>query len=90
MRGETLFAGYFREGELVRPLDEEGWFHTRDKGRLTPVSYTHLDVYKRQDQYSGKVLVDVRWQDYGPVAKTVETGVMLHMGKLYGLSLIHI
>ena len=36
MRGETLFAGYFREGELVRPLDEEGWFHTRDKGRLTP------------------------------------------------------
>ncbi len=36
VRGETLFAGYFREGELVRPLDEEGWFHTRDKGRLTP------------------------------------------------------
>lgn len=35
-------------------------------------------------QYSGKVLADVRWQDYGPVAKTVETGVMLHMGKLYG------
>ena len=26
----------------------------------------------------------MRWQDYGPVAKTVETGVMLHMGKLYG------
>lgn len=36
------------------------------------------------DQYSGKVLADVRWQDYGPVARTVETGVMLHMGKLYG------
>ncbi|MEG0007548.1 MAG: PepSY domain-containing protein [Aeromonas sp.] len=36
------------------------------------------------DQYSGKVLADVRWQDYGPVAKTVETGVMLHMGKMYG------
>ncbi|WP_429176880.1 PepSY-associated TM helix domain-containing protein [Aeromonas salmonicida] len=36
------------------------------------------------DQYSGKVLADVRWQDYSPVAKTVETGVMLHMGKLYG------
>ena len=30
------------------------------------------------DQYSGKVLADVRWRDYGPVAKTVETGVMLH------------
>ena len=36
------------------------------------------------DQYSGKVLADVRWQDYGPVAKVVETGVMLHTGKLYG------
>ena len=35
VRGDTLFAGYFKEGELVRPLDEEGWFHTRDKGRLT-------------------------------------------------------
>ena len=37
------------------------------------------------DQYSGAVLTDVRWQDYGPVAKTVETSVMLHMGKMYGL-----
>jgi uncharacterized iron-regulated membrane protein len=36
------------------------------------------------DQYSGKVLADVRWQDYSLVAKTVETGVMLHTGKLYG------
>jgi uncharacterized iron-regulated membrane protein len=36
------------------------------------------------DQYSGEVLADVRWQDYSPVAKTVETGVMLHMGKMYG------
>ncbi|MEB6608297.1 o-succinylbenzoate--CoA ligase [Aeromonas sanarellii] len=35
VRGDTLFAGYFQEGELVRPLDEAGWFHTRDKGRLT-------------------------------------------------------
>lgn len=38
------------------------------------------------DQYSGAVLADVRWQDYGPVAKTVETGVMLHEGKLFGLA----
>lgn len=37
------------------------------------------------DQYSGKVLADIRWRDYGLVARTVETGVMLHMGKLYGM-----
>ncbi|MFG0832708.1 PepSY-associated TM helix domain-containing protein [Aeromonas bivalvium] len=42
------------------------------------------DATLHLDQYSGKVLADVRWQDYGPVAKAVETGVMLHMGKMYG------
>ncbi|WP_421185092.1 AMP-binding protein [Aeromonas enteropelogenes] len=36
VRGATLFAGYYRDGALERPLDEEGWFHTRDKGHLTP------------------------------------------------------
>lgn len=35
VRGATLFAGYFEAGRLERPLDAEGWFHTRDKGRLT-------------------------------------------------------
>lgn len=35
VRGDTLFAGYFKEGVLERPLDEDGWFHTRDKGHVT-------------------------------------------------------
>ena len=30
--------------------------------------------------------VRVRWQDYNLVAKSVETGVMLHEGKLFGLA----
>ena len=38
------------------------------------------------DQYSGAVLADVRWQHYNLVAKSVETGVMLHEGKLFGLA----
>jgi len=38
------------------------------------------------DQYSGAVLADVRWKDYGLVARTVETGVVLHEGKLFGLA----
>jgi uncharacterized iron-regulated membrane protein len=38
------------------------------------------------DQYSGQVLADVRWKDYGLVARSVETGVMLHEGKLFGLA----
>ncbi len=44
------------------------------------------DATLHLDQYSGKVLADVRWKDYGAVAKTVETGVMLHEGKLFGLA----
>lgn len=35
VRGDTLFAGYFKAGGLERPLDEAGWFHTRDKGHFT-------------------------------------------------------
>ncbi|TIH07547.1 PepSY-associated TM helix domain-containing protein [Pseudomonas leptonychotis] len=38
------------------------------------------------DQYSGAVLADVRWKDYGLVARAVETGVVLHEGKLFGLA----
>ena len=36
------------------------------------------------DQYTGQVLVDVRWQDYSPVARATEMGVMLHEGKMFG------
>ncbi|MCR7300226.1 PepSY domain-containing protein, partial [Pseudomonas aeruginosa] len=32
-----------------------------------------------------KVLADVRWQDYNAVARSVQMGVVLHEGKLFGL-----
>ncbi|MDF3932594.1 PepSY-associated TM helix domain-containing protein [Pseudomonas citronellolis] len=38
------------------------------------------------DQYSGRVLADIGWKDYGLVARSVETGVMLHEGKMFGLA----
>jgi uncharacterized iron-regulated membrane protein len=38
------------------------------------------------DQYSGEVLADVRWNDYGFVPKLVEAGVSLHMGGFFGLA----
>jgi uncharacterized iron-regulated membrane protein len=37
------------------------------------------------DQYSGKVLADVRYADYSAVSKATELGVMLHEGKMFGL-----
>ncbi|MDD0977377.1 PepSY-associated TM helix domain-containing protein [Pseudomonas fontis] len=42
------------------------------------------DATLHVDQYTGKVLVDVRWADYSPVARATEMGVMLHEGKLFG------
>ncbi|MBW4618614.1 MAG: PepSY domain-containing protein [Cyanosarcina radialis HA8281-LM2] len=38
------------------------------------------------DRYSGKVLADVRWKDYGLVPKAVEMGIAIHMGKYFGLA----
>ncbi|MHC8303997.1 PepSY-associated TM helix domain-containing protein [Pseudomonas sp. PB3P13] len=37
------------------------------------------------DQYTGKVLADVRWEHYGNVARATEMGVMLHEGKMFGV-----
>ena len=37
------------------------------------------------DQYTGKVLADVRFEQYGTVARATEIGVMLHEGKMFGV-----
>ena len=42
------------------------------------------DATLHVDQYTGKVLADVRWQHYNTVARATETGVMLHEGKMFG------
>jgi len=36
------------------------------------------------DQYTGKVLASVGWQDYSVVSRATELGVMLHEGKFFG------
>nr|WP_230875720.1 PepSY domain-containing protein [Paenibacillus campinasensis] len=38
------------------------------------------------DQYSGAVLTDVRFKDYGLMAKGVTLGIALHEGRLFGLA----
>ena len=37
------------------------------------------------DQYSGKVLADLRFKDYGWLAKVIEIGIALHEGRYFGL-----
>ncbi|MFC7440277.1 PepSY-associated TM helix domain-containing protein [Laceyella putida] len=36
------------------------------------------------DQYSGKVLADLRFKDYGPLAKVISIGIALHEGHYFG------
>jgi uncharacterized iron-regulated membrane protein len=44
------------------------------------------EVTMHIDQYSGDVLADIRWKDYGLVPKAVEMGTAIHMGKYFGLA----
>lgn len=37
------------------------------------------------DPGTGRIMGDIGWRDYSPVAKAVEWGVMTHMGRQYGL-----
>ena len=47
VRGDTLFAGYVDGDGVDRPLDEAGWFHTKDLGELAETGY--LRVTGRRD-----------------------------------------
>lgn len=37
VRGESLCLGILRDGDIDSIVDEQGWFHTRDRGRLNDV-----------------------------------------------------
>ena len=53
-------------------------------------AYTYPDQPEGQrtihiDQYSGAVLNDVNFADYGPAAQAIEWGVAIHMGNYFGV-----
>ncbi|WP_043837232.1 PepSY-associated TM helix domain-containing protein [Muricoccus aerilatus] len=60
-----------------------------ERGVYMAVAYPRQPEGQRTvqvDQYSGEILGDVRFSDYGAVAKAVELGVALHMGRYFGLA----
>ncbi len=66
--------------EVRMPVDRNGVYtlltdHESDPSRIT---YIHLD------QYSGKTVKEVRWKDFGPLAKAISIGVALHEGRYFG------
>ena len=66
---------------ITMPKEETGVFtvstsHTKPGNNAT----LHLD------QYSGAVLTDVRFADYGIMAKAISYGIAFHEGRLFGLA----
>ncbi len=42
VRGKTLFSGYLHNGAVKNSVDTQGWFHTRDCGRLDDSGNLHI------------------------------------------------
>ncbi|GGI40535.1 PepSY-associated TM helix domain-containing protein [Mammaliicoccus stepanovicii] len=79
--------GISKPFSIVYPEDEKGVF-TVSKGSNTGV--TGLDVAPKEettayfDQYSGKNLGKVNYEDYGIIGKWFSYGIPLHEGHLFG------
>ncbi|MBD2101516.1 PepSY domain-containing protein [Leptolyngbya sp. FACHB-261] len=62
------------------PTDPEG-VYTVSAAPNNPAEQVTLHI----DQYSGKVLNEVRWAQYGVVPRAVELGIAVHEGRYFGL-----
>lgn len=77
MAAKGLTDGY----DIALPRSPEGVY---------TVSYFPADPKLERtiyiDQYSGEVLKDIRYRDYGAIGKAVSYGTSLHMGRYFGLA----
>ena len=77
MRSSGLADGY----DIALPRSPEGVY---------TVSYFPADPKLERtvyiDQYSGAVLKDIRYRDYGELGKAVSYGTSLHMGRYFGVA----
>jgi uncharacterized iron-regulated membrane protein len=67
--------------ELRLPVDAQGVYSVVALADSDPAAtaYVHLD------QYTSRVIKDVRWKDFGPLGKAIALGVSLHEGRYFGL-----
>ncbi|QOS97260.1 PepSY domain-containing protein [Brevibacterium sp. JNUCC-42] len=66
---------------ISMPQGEKG-VYTIATSHIKPGDNATLHV----DQYTGSVLSDVRFDDYGIMAKGITVGIALHEGRLFGLA----
>jgi uncharacterized iron-regulated membrane protein len=70
------FSGGYR---LALPRDANGVYSMiRTPGQVEAQRVIHLD------QYSGRVLMDIRGSDIGAIGRVTEWGVAVHQGEEYG------
>jgi uncharacterized iron-regulated membrane protein len=66
---------------IALPVGPQGVFSViSDREQPFKRAYLHLD------QYSGKVLADVRFKDFGYLAQFFSWGIVAHEGRLFGLA----
>lgn len=65
---------------ISMPDGESGVYTVSNDQKPANLATLHLD------QYSGAVLSDVRFKDFGITAKLIEVGIALHEGRLFGLA----
>jgi uncharacterized iron-regulated membrane protein len=71
-----------RDGyDVVLPATPEGVYTV---SYFPPDPKAERTVYI--DQYSGAVLKDIRYEDYGAVSQAISYGTSLHMGRYFGLA----
>jgi uncharacterized iron-regulated membrane protein len=66
---------------IVLPQGPTGVFSiVTDRNRAFSRAYIHID------QYSGKILADIRYRDFGRIGKFYTFGIIAHEGQLFGLA----
>lgn len=74
---------------IVYPSNEQGVF-TVSKGSNTGVTGLDVSPYKETtayfDQYSGKLIAKIDFDDYGIIGKWFTWGIPLHEGHLFGIA----
>ena len=72
-----IFSDRFR---IALPKDDTGVYSIMSVTMSRDMTDPTGDRTVHIDQYSGRVLADIGWQDYSPVAKTMAAGIAFHMG----------